>query len=995
MSRRTGRNNNYTSGMAPSGFFRAEVVAVSGEYVSVKVSRLGLNNIYENVPFTGFSPAVGDRVWVSFVEGRASHLLAFVGAGDTSTDITEIVAGTNLNGGGTGGSITVNLDDDITLSSVTADAFYGELYGAIHILVKNVSGGSLAKGTPVYATGAVGASGAVEVEASLAGTSSTMPAMGLLDQDLANNGQGDVVVSGVLQHIDTDTPGYSVGDELYVAASGGLTTTRPTGSSQLVQKIGKVIRVQQNTGEILVQGAGRTNDVPNSFTTSGDVTVGGDLTVNGTTVTLNTETLTVEDNIIVLNSNVTGTPSLDAGIEVERGSSSNVSFLWDESADAWTIGAVDFVVDTNTLFVDASTDRVGIGTTSPAEKLNVIGDIRIGKDDDSYLIFEDTVTPSESFIKHDSVDGSLVLAADQGNDLADSGISMRVDSVTRMRLDSSGNLGIGTTTPGSPLHLFGAGNSVDQIRISSNTGTVSEYGFLAADASTNVMRYGYWTGSAFGNHHFEGNVGIGRSNPDTLLHVNGAVTISSDTGVGNTHFPFTDGRFYYTADPETGGTGDHVFRHYSGGSYVEQMRILENGNVGINDSTPSYKLDVAGDIRATGRVRTDLIGTSGGDDLGIGAGETANKMAGNISGEHLWLGAEGNINLVTSPDNWASGWAGRDETHLSPLTDGSLRVTSDSGYIDIGPKNTTYCHIYTDRGSFYFNKSVLYANSTSNKIWHAGNDGSGSGLDADLLDGNQASAFITTSTTQSNNLYIRNSSPTIYMRDTNNRAGMLHQNSNIFYVLRASGNDSTTWQTTQGEWPLVVRVDNNEVVAGGQVRVPNMDGTGSYNTCRYNTSNGHIMHFTSLAEHKTDIVEINGVLGSLNERSLLHDLRPILFHENQETATTRGEYIPGFIAEEVHEVAPELTYYDRNGELISYSPEALVPHLVAEIQRLNGMVEELYRNAHPDWTPPQPRPSDRGDDEKAVFDAGAAYTVANPVVIPPPNVPIEPEEPTE
>ena len=168
-----------------------------------------------------------------------------------------------------------------------------------------------------------------------------------------------------------------------------------------------------------------------------------------------------------------------------------------------------------------------------------------------------------------------------------------------------------------------------------------------------------------------------------------------------------------------------------------------------------------------------------------------------------------------------------------------------------------------------------------------------------------------------------------------------------------------------------------------------MAGTGSYNTVRFNTSNGHLMQFTSLAEFKTDVVDINAVLGALNERSLLHDLRPILFHENQETETTRGEFIPGFIAEEVHAVAPELTYYDKNGELISYSPEALVPHLVAEIQRLNGMVEDLYQRTYPDWVPPQPRPTDRGDGEKAVFAAGAAYTVANPVVTPDPAPPTE------
>ena len=55
------------------------------------------------------------------------------------------------------------------------------------------------------------------------------------------------------------------------------------------------------------------------------------------------------------------------------------------------------------------------------------------------------------------------------------------------------------------------------------------------------------------------------------------------------------------------------------------------------------------------------------------------------------------------------------------------------GFIQIGPMNTSHAHIYTDRNSFYYNKTLLYANG--NTMWHAGNDGSGSGLDADNLDG--------------------------------------------------------------------------------------------------------------------------------------------------------------------------------------------------------------------------------------------------------------------
>jgi hypothetical protein len=69
--------------------------------------------------------------------------------------------------------------------------------------------------------------------------------------------------------------------------------------------------------------------------TTGDTIITGNLTVNGDTVTLNTTELSVEDNKITLNKNVTGTPSLDAGIVVERGDGTDSALNWNESTDQW------------------------------------------------------------------------------------------------------------------------------------------------------------------------------------------------------------------------------------------------------------------------------------------------------------------------------------------------------------------------------------------------------------------------------------------------------------------------------------------------------------------------------------------------------------------------------------------------------------------------------------------------------------------------------------
>lgn len=66
-----------------------------------------------------------------------------------------------------------------------------------------------------------------------------------------------------------------------------------------------------------------------------DLRVSGDLTVSGTTTTINSNVVSIADNIILLNSDEAGAPTQDAGLEVERGTSPNVFFQFDETTDRW------------------------------------------------------------------------------------------------------------------------------------------------------------------------------------------------------------------------------------------------------------------------------------------------------------------------------------------------------------------------------------------------------------------------------------------------------------------------------------------------------------------------------------------------------------------------------------------------------------------------------------------------------------------------------------
>lgn len=157
---------------------------------------------------------------------------------------------------------------DAALGSGTADAstfLRGDRTWAhiesVRFPVKNTSGSTIPKGYPVYVTGSVGASGEAEISPADSSISGQMPAIGVLEEELLDNASGFAVSLGLIRGLDTSA--YVMNGPVYVAAGGGLTATRPTSASVLVQNIARVIRVHASTGEILVMGPGRSNDVPN------------------------------------------------------------------------------------------------------------------------------------------------------------------------------------------------------------------------------------------------------------------------------------------------------------------------------------------------------------------------------------------------------------------------------------------------------------------------------------------------------------------------------------------------------------------------------------------------------------------------------------------------------------------------------------------------------------------------------------------------------------
>jgi hypothetical protein len=146
-----------------------------------------------------------------------------------------------------------------------ADALHAHAAGpatATLIDVENNTGGQLDLGVPVYISGFDAPSGNPEASKADADSGTTMPAIGLVNADIADSASGSVVVSGSLTGLDTSS--FSNGDVLYVSAgtAGTLTNVKPTGTN-LIQAIAVVGRSHVTLGEVKIIGVGIREGLPN------------------------------------------------------------------------------------------------------------------------------------------------------------------------------------------------------------------------------------------------------------------------------------------------------------------------------------------------------------------------------------------------------------------------------------------------------------------------------------------------------------------------------------------------------------------------------------------------------------------------------------------------------------------------------------------------------------------------------------------------------------
>jgi hypothetical protein len=153
----------------------------------------------------------------------------------------------------------------------------------------------------------------------------------------ANAVEGSMLNDNVISGLSDLPSGIGSADELMISDNGVIKRTDISVLESYMQSNLSFPDNDVNVANLTARLPQITESVTIGDATDVTVTIAGNLVVNGTTTTVNSNTVSIGDNILVLNSDEAGTPSQNAGIEIERGTSDNVSIRWNEGNDNWEL----------------------------------------------------------------------------------------------------------------------------------------------------------------------------------------------------------------------------------------------------------------------------------------------------------------------------------------------------------------------------------------------------------------------------------------------------------------------------------------------------------------------------------------------------------------------------------------------------------------------------------------------------------------------------------
>jgi hypothetical protein len=479
----------------------------------------------------------------------------------------------------------------------------------VYETVKNVSGATILKGTPLAVVAGQTSGNVADVIPADAADPTKMPAIFIANQDIPNEAEGEAVLFGNLTGVDTSA--YISGTTVYVAPGGGWTATKPVWPNK-IQNLGIITKQHPSNGAGIVTGVGRANDLPNL--TAGKIWVGSaNYPIESTTVHVDEANgrvgigttspgakLDVNGAQIIQSAAGFGTDGDQAALFFSNTSNYglsgnfngysrnliksdgtsvltvgrwNTSLIGELSIESGSSGLIRFFAGASERMRITSTGNIGIGTTSPNYKLDVNGEGQIGYINFEYnanyagVRWKDSGYNLRWKLGNDGPSGHWLYLYDYSNSSAAFTFKPNSD----MLFTPGGNVGIGTSTTVSKLHVSTTGANAYSSTITKGSNMKGIVNTLSNNADDMVGIY-FATGTNAEGTHWSGITGSrSQSATDWSTQLN-----------------------FYTHNEDVANITDAT----------QKMVIKGSGNVGIGTTSPSFKLDVNGNIRTqTGYIQ--------------------------------------------------------------------------------------------------------------------------------------------------------------------------------------------------------------------------------------------------------------------------------------------------------------------------------------------------------------------------------------------------------
>jgi hypothetical protein len=910
------------------------------------------------------------------IDGRTYKVLfsniASVGAVPASR---IIAAGTGLTGGGSlaADRVIAIANGGVGFDQLAASGATAGTYGSgttVPVLTVDVKGRvTAATTTPVVISGYVPEGRSVIAGTGLTGggtlTSNVTLAVNFASSDPQALGTATAGVSTAAARGDHVHPAVNLSDTSQT--QGALPLGRGGTGDALSPVAGAVVYSTGTRFALSALGLPGQVLVSNGTSAPSWLTVSGVGTVTSVNVSGGTTGLTF-----------TGGPITSAGT-ITAGGTLGVANGGTGTGTAFTSGSLVFagsggVYSQNNanLFWDNINSRLGIGTGSPLARLHLFDTLapearlQIGTNTSqgAYTFYSGGVNEAGAGF----TPVSSILNVYSGRSAAWGGkITFTTDTTERMRITETGNVGIGTASPGTPLDVIGTTRS-GNFRVNAG-GTVTGAGMWGIDTilafntgSTERMRI-----------DSAGNVGIGTSTPANRLQVSytsTAPSLSSDVGSGASLVGTSTLRVNIGSDPSSPFGGWIQASNGSGSSFPLNLNPL-GGNVGIGTTSPSGLLGIAGTTvignqATTGTDGTMRLVTAGGVTF-IQSGQNRTSASAaplaftdmNGSSEWMRLTATGNLGIGTNTPsarlhvNGGNFLISTSGTYIEPaVIGGVIAFDSTNGDLNISARSNggnTFMRFFTSSGG---------TGTERLRITTAGNVGIGS-------------------TSPTGRLTVSNTNAEGYEINPTGGVGggatvVTYNRSTSVYITRTTYSSAHTWYVgtagttramdlTSTGILLVGKSASSGGTSGFEASATGFVATNSGGFAGYmnrTTSDGDILTFnrsatlvgsisvttTATAYNTSSDYRLKNVDGPItNSGAYVDALKPV-----QGSWKSDGSRFIGLLAHEVQEVSETpIATGEKDGEqmqAMDYSAPELIANLIAEIQSLRARVAQLEGN---------------------------------------------------